>query len=93
MRDGQMIDILDEVKLKNQNFDSAQPQASQVSVGKDILELNLKAQPRLAELFKNAEVTADSSAEEIASTLLRAERSGIIDRRTADEILNGMKGQ
>jgi len=47
----------------------------------------------LAELFKNAEVTADSSIDQIASTLLRAERSGIIGRRTADEILNGMKGQ
>lgn len=93
--------LSEKVKVKDIYFDGNDvnefgyfpEEAAQGSVGKDILELNLKAQPRLAELFKNAEVTADSSAEEIASTLLRAERSGIIDRRTADEILNGMKGQ
>ena len=93
--------LSEKVKVKDIYFDGNDvnefgyfpEEAAQGSVGKDILELNLKAQPRLTELFKNAEVTADSSAEEIASTLLRAERSGIIDRRTADEILNGMKGQ
>lgn len=93
--------LSEKVKVKDIYFDGNDvnefgyfpEEAAQGSVGKDILELNLKAQPRLAELFKNAEVTADSSTDEIASTLLRAERSGIIDRRTADEILNGMKGQ
>ena len=93
--------LSEKVKVKDIYFDGNDvnefgyfpEKAAQGSVGKDILELNLKAQPRLAELFKNAEVTADSSTDEIASTLLRAERSGIIDRRTADEILNGMKGQ
>lgn len=93
--------LSEKVKVKDIYFDGNDvnefgyfpEEAAQGSVGKDILELNLKAQPRLAELFKSAEVTADSSTDEIASTLLRAERSGIIDRRTADEILNGMKGQ
>ena len=93
--------LSEKVKVKDIYFDGNDvnefgyfpEEAAQGSVGKDILELNLKAQPRLAELFKNAEVTADSSIDQIASTLLRAERSGIIGRRTADEILNGMKGQ
>lgn len=67
--------------------------AASPKIQKDILELNLKAEPKLAELFSNSEVTADSPAEEIASTLLRAQRSGIIDPRTANEILGGMKGQ
>jgi GNAT superfamily N-acetyltransferase len=93
--------LSEKVKVKDIYFDGNDvnefgyfpEEAAQGSVGKDILELNLKARPKLAERFKEAEVTADSSIDEIASTLLRAERSGIIDRRTADEIINGMKGQ
>jgi len=58
-----------------------------------ILEMNLKSTPRLAELFERAEITVDSPIEEIASTLRRAGRSDIIDKRTAETLVNSMKGE
>ena len=66
---------------------------AQSSVGADILGMTLRATPRLAELFDRAGITVDSPLEEIASTLRRAGRSDILDPRTAEELISGMKGK
>lgn len=67
--------------------------STQSSSNTSILEMNLKSTPRLAELFERAEITVDSPIEEIASTLRRAGRSDIIDKRTAETLINSMKGE
>lgn len=69
------------------------PEAAATSSGSDILEMNIKANKKLADLFDTAGVGVDSPAEDIDAVLRRAGNAGIIDPRTAETIISGMKGQ
>lgn len=67
--------------------------ASPQDTGKMILEMNIKADKRLSDLFDEAGVSADSPLEDIDAVLRRAVRSDIINKRNAEKIIVGMKGE
>jgi hypothetical protein len=58
-----------------------------------VLEMNLSANKKLANLFETAGVSVESPTEDIAAVLLRAGKADIIDPRTADNIISGLKGK
>ena len=65
--------------------------ATAQSTGKTILEMNIKADKRLSDLFDAAGVSADSPLEEIDAVLRRAVRSDIMDERDANKIIVGLR--
>ena len=78
-------------------FQPSRPPQSLSAAAKDtskmILEMNIKADKRLSDLFDAAGVSVDSPLEDIDAVLRRAVRSDIINERDAEKIIVGMKGE
>ena len=87
-----------ETKAHELIIDNTQPRslgaaAPEGNIGKEILEMQMRANPAISKMFDDAGVTVDSPIADIEGVLQRVVRSDRMDKRNADAIIKRMKGE